>query len=591
MKGMLFDDLEVTEEGFFSNRKRKSSSKEGGEPRSVLDSQRSPSSPTSTSTPSSSDTVGVAAVSDNPAHKCQPVLASADGEWASELKPIPMALGSVESWDSILLEPPPPPAELSSELSFLRWFIADSNAGTKLEGSGIGLELLDPGCGFQHMGGIGGDGSLIPMVPLPASNFPPLSVFTNNSFKAPAFVNSTFINNQNAHENYMPQAYVGACAMPIQLPNEGAWQQHAVIDLLFKAAEFVESGNTVSAHRILARLNHQLPSPSGKPLIRSAFYLKEALLAISNGGGEQNSFPLASPHDVLLKLSAYKAFSEISPVLQFTSFTSTQVILEELAGSNVIHIIDFDVGVGSHWPALIQELSERCSAITGAPLQLRITAFVSLASHNPLELQLIQENLTYFAASLSVLFELNFLPLESFDPAAILCSSSRYGEAIAVNFAFGFCNHRLSTHTLLLLIKQLSPKILISVNHGYDRGDISFPHHILRSYQSTTVLLDSIEASGVSPEVTDRIERYLLRPKIESCVLGRYRTGEKFLPWRTLFTSAGFVPMQFSNFNETQADCLMKKAQVQGFEVEKRQAALILSWQQGEIAVMSAWRC
>lgn len=585
MKGMLFYDLEVAEEGFFSNRKRKSSSKEGGEPRSVLDNQRSPSSPTSTSTPSSSDTAGVATLSDNPVHKWQPALASTDVKWASELKPMPMAVGSLDGWDSVLLEPPPPPAELSSEHSFLRWFMADSNAGTKLESSGIGLDLLDSGFGFQHMGGIGGDTSLIPMVPFPPSNFPPFSGFTNNSFKTPAFLNSTFINNQNPHENYMPQAYVGACSMPIQLPNEAA-----LIDLLFKASELVESGNTVSAHRILARLNHQLPSPSGKPLIRSAFYLKESLLAISNGDGVQNSFPLASPLDVLLKLSAYKAFAEISPVLQFTSFTSTQVILEELAGSN-IHIIDFDVGVGSHWPALIQELSERRSAVTGVPLQLRITAFVSMASHNQLELHLIQENLTYFAANLNVPFELNFLPLESFDPAAILCTSSHSGEAIAVNFAFGFCNHHLSTHTLLLLIKQLSPKILISVNLGYDRGDISFPHHILHSYQSSAVLLDSIEASGVSSEITDRIERYLLRPRIERSVLGRYRTGEKFLPWRMHFTSAGFLPMQFSNFAETQADCLMKKSQVQGFEVEMRQAALVLSWQQGEIAVISAWRC
>lgn len=591
MKGMLLHALE-DEEGFFSNRTRKSSSKEGGEPRSVLDNQRSPCSPTSTSTPSSSDTAGVAAVWDNPAHKCQPVSVSANGEWASELKAISTALGIMDGWESMILDSrQPTPGEVSSEHSFLGWFLADSNAGAKLEGTGIGLEVLDRGLGFQHMGGIGGDGSLIPMVPYPPSNLPPSSGFTNNSFKVPAFANSTFIINQNPHENYMPQAYLGACDMPIQFPNEVAWQQHAVIDVLFKAAELVESGNTISAHRILARLNHKLPFPSGKPFIRSAFYFKEALLAISNGRGTQCSFSLASPLDVLLKFSAYKAFAEMSPVLQFTSFTSTQVLLEELAGANIIHVIDFDVGVGSHWPALIQELSERHSSVTGVPLQLRITAVVSLASYHQLELHLIQENLTYFAANLNVSFELNFLPLESFDPATILCSSSPFGEAIAVNFAFGFCNHHLSTQTLLLLIKQLSPKILISVNLGYDRGDISFSHHVLHSFQSSTVLLDSIEASGLSPEVIDRIERYLLRPRIESSVLGRYRAGEKFLPWRTLFTSAGFVPMQFSNFAEIQADCLLKKAQVRGFEVEMHQAALMLSWQQGEIAVVSAWRC
>ncbi|KAI0529156.1 hypothetical protein KFK09_001703 [Dendrobium nobile] len=389
----------------------------------------------------------------------------------------------------------------------------------------------------------------------------------------------------------MPKTYLGACAMPIEYPNESAWLQHAVIDLLFEAAELVESGNTIGAQRILARLNHQVPSPYGKPYIRSAFYIKEALLTISNRGGEQCGFRLASPLDILLKLSAYKAFAEISPVLKFISFSSTQLILEELAGANIIHIIDFDVGVGSQWPALIHELSERRSAVTGVPLQLRITAFFSISSHHQLELHLIQENLNFFAANLNVPFELNFLPIESFDPAAIISSSSHSGEAIAVNFAFGFCSPHISTHALLLLIKQLSPKILISANLGYDRGDLSFSHHVLHSFQSSTVLLDSIEASGVSPEITDRIERYLLRPTIESSIFGRYRTREKFLPWRKLVTSAGFVPMQFSNFTKTLADCLLKKSQVWGFEVEKRQAAMMLSWQQREIAVVSAWKC
>ncbi|XP_020595356.1 scarecrow-like protein 6 [Phalaenopsis equestris] len=490
----------------------------------------------------------------------------------------------------MILEPPlPPPGELSSEHSSVCWFMADPNAGAKLEGSGIGLDIFDPGFDFQQMGRNGGDGSLIPMIPLPPSNFPYFTGFTNSSFKAPTFANSTFINNQNPHENFMPQTYLGA--IPMQLPNEAAWQQQAVIDPLFKAAKLLESGNTISAHRILARLNHQLPSPSGKPFLRTAFYFKEALLAISNGSSEQCSFSLGSPLDVLLKLSAYKAFAEISPVLLFTSFTSTQIILEELAGANVIHVIDFDVGVGSHWPALIQELSERRSAVTGAPLQLRITAFVSVASHHQVELHLIHENLNHFAADLNVPFELNFLPFESFDPASIIFSCSPSDVAIAVNFAFGFCHHHLSTQSLLFLIKQLSPKILISVNLGYDRGDISFSHHVLHSFQSTTVLLDSIEASGVSPEITDRIERYMLRPRIVNSLLGRYKTGEKLLPWRTFFTSAGFVPLQFSNFAESQADCLLKKAQVRGFEVEKCEAALMLSWKQQEIAVVSAWRC
>ncbi|KAK8947532.1 Scarecrow-like protein 6 [Platanthera guangdongensis] len=552
------------------------SSKGAREPRSVLDNQKSPSSPTSTSTRSSSGIAGVAAISDNPSPRWPSVSDPSTGaELTAELKPVPAVLGNVEVWDSMFLDPPPLP---DSDHSFVRWLMPDFTSGARLDAGEMGLQIADPGF------------VLDPMFHPPPSNFSPVSGFPNISLKPPLFANSFL-----AHDNYMPPVNLGgggAAAMAFEVPNEPPWQQQALVDQLFKAAELVESGNTISAHRILARLNHHLPSPSGKPLNRSAFYFKEALLAVvSSGGGDRRLCPIATPLDIPLKLSAYKAFTEISPVLQFTSFTSAQAILEELASASGIHVVDFDVGIGSHWPAFIQELSQRPSAATGVPLPLRITAFVLTASYHPLELHLIQENLAHFAANLNVLFELNFLPLESFDPAAILSSSMSSGEAIAVNFSVSCGNRHLQTQTLLHMIKQLSPVIVISLNLGCERSDLSFSHHFLHSFQSTTVLLDSIEASGVPPEIADKIERYLLRPRIESSVQARHRArDQKLLPWKALFTSAGFVPVQFSNFAETQADCLLKKAQVRGFQVEKRQASLVLSWQQGEIALVSAWR-
>jgi hypothetical protein len=48
-------------------------------------------------------------------------------------------------------------------------------------------------------------------------------------------------------------------------------------------AKAAEVGNSIGGREILARLNHQLP-PIGKPFLRSASYLKEALLlALTDG--------------------------------------------------------------------------------------------------------------------------------------------------------------------------------------------------------------------------------------------------------------------------------------------------------------------
>jgi len=165
-------------------------------------------------------------------------------------------------------------------------------------------------------------------------------------------------------------------------------------------------------------------------------------------------------------------------------------------------------------------------------------------------------------------------------------------EAIAVNFPIGFggLNYQ-SIHTMLRLIKQLNPKIVISVEHGCDRSDLPFSHHFLHALQSCTILLDSIDASGANQDVANKIERYLVQPKVENAVLGCHRAVEKMVPWKALFASAGFAPLQFSNFTETQAECLLRRVQVRGFQVEKRQASLFLCWQKGELVSVSAWKC
>ncbi|CAA6656127.1 unnamed protein product [Spirodela intermedia] len=377
-------------------------------------------------------------------------------------------------------------------------------------------------------------------------------------------------------------------------------QPQALVDQLFEAAELIESGNLVNAREILARLNHQL-SPVGKPLLRSAFYCKEALRFIiskhSSSIHPSSSPPMqrnplftasSSPLDVVLKLSAYKAFSEISPLLQFANFTCTQALLEELSGCDRIHIIDFDIGVGGQWSSFMQELAQRRCAATATTPSLRLTAFAPLASYHPFEVGLTRENLSHFASELNIPFEFNILSVDSFDPASLL-SMSHGGETIAVNLPA--CSLYHSVPGLLRLVKQLSPKIVVCVDHGWDHSDFTFSRHFLHVLQSATMLLDSIDAACGNPEVVNKIERYLLQPRIQNSLLGRLSAAEKAVPLWNMFASAGLVPLSFSNFTETQAECLMKRIQVRGFHVEKRQSSLLLCWQRGGLASVSAWSC
>ncbi|KAJ3689838.1 hypothetical protein LUZ61_019002 [Rhynchospora tenuis] len=367
-------------------------------------------------------------------------------------------------------------------------------------------------------------------------------------------------------------------------------QPPPLVEQLLEAAKMVETGNASGARGILARLNHQLPVPAGKPLFRASYYFKEALNQILSGSASVPSSPVSSPYDVAMKLGAHKAFNELSPVLHFTNFTSVQALLDELGAADRIHIIDFDIGIGGQWSSFMQEIAQRrCSPTgTGNIPVLKVTAFVTPLSHHLLELHLIRDNLCQFANDLNIPFEFNILSLESFDPSELLAMSGG-GEAIAVNLPVSSV-YGPSFPTLLRLVKQLCPRILISIDRGCDRGDLAFSPHFYHAFQSYFSLIDSLDSVGPNMETANRIERYVLRPMIEASVVGRHRMVDKMLPWKNLFATAGYTPVPFSNMAEAQAECLAKRVQVKGFHVDRRQGSLVLYWQHGELVSISAWK-
>uniref|UniRef100_J3M094 Uncharacterized protein n=1 Tax=Oryza brachyantha TaxID=4533 RepID=J3M094_ORYBR len=95
--------------------------------------------------------------------------------------------------------------------------------------------------------------------------------------------------------------------------------------------------------------------------------------------------------------------------------------------------------------------------------------------------------------------------------------------------------------------------------------------------QSCMCLLESIDAAGTDADAASKIERFLIQPRVEDAVLGRCR-ADKAIAWRSMLASAGFAPQPLSNLAEAQADCLLKRVQVQGFHVEKLGAGLVLYW-------------
>lgn len=366
--------------------------------------------------------------------------------------------------------------------------------------------------------------------------------------------------------------------LPMPMPSDHPPQP--LVDDLLDAARLLDAGDSTSAREILARLNHRLPSlpsPPGHahpPLLRAAALLRDALLP-------PTALPVSStPLDVPLKLAAHKALADASPTVQFTTFTSTQAFLDALGSARRLHLLDFDVGFGAHWPPLMQELAHHWRRAAGPPPNLKVTALVSPGSSHPLELHLTNESLTRFAAELGIPFEftaLVFDPLSSASPPLGL--SAAPDEAVAVHLTAG-SGAFSPAPAHLRVVKELRPAVVVCVDHGCERGALN----LLRS---CAALLESLDAAGASPDVVSKVEQFVLRPRVERLAVG-VGGGP---PLQSMLASAGFAALQVSNAAEAQAECLLRRTASHGFHVEKRPAALALWWQRSELVSVSAWRC
>ncbi|XP_076936989.1 scarecrow-like protein 6 [Bidens hawaiensis] len=641
MRGMAFEVATNFQPCLDSNKLKAGSyiSNNSNEPISVLDTRLSPSPSTSTSTHSSSFNGGATTtpptliISDT--HNPQPKFpsgfdsdtpAAADGgrkdDWP-ELQPIPADFElqnqrfgvGLEDWESLLSESAASPAQDQS----LRWISGD------FDDSSLSLQQLLQGNQIdQNAPPVVSDGPGSCFNPQNPSFFPFVNSDQNPQvilntlppppppiLKAPVF-NHGFVKDPVSNLGFQkdPVSYLGLQKVhilnpglqdkkPLMVPGlkqepapptaQTPHHQHQLIcDQLFAAAELTLSGNFSHAQGILARLNHQFasaPTPH-KPFQRAAYYFKEALQMHSNLVSNTNR--ITPPFNGLFKMGAYKMFSEVSPIVQFMNFTSNQTILEAIGDSKNIHVIDFDIGFGAQWASFIQELPTTCGGTSSSTsgCSLKITAFASPSTHHLIELGLMHENLSQFAREIGISFELEVVNFDSFDPRTFTVSEN---ETIAVNLPIW--SHLSAIPSILHFVKQLLPKIIVSFDRGCERTDLPFPHYLLQGLQYYEVLLDSIDCSNVVTDVSNKIERFLFQPQIERMVSGKLQFPDPIPHWKSLFTAGGYSPAVFSNFAETQADCVVKRMQVQGFHMSKKQASLVLCWQNRELMTASAWKC
>ncbi|KAL5557250.1 hypothetical protein UlMin_039486 [Ulmus minor] len=359
------------------------------------------------------------------------------------------------------------------------------------------------------------------------------------------------------------------------------------VEDLIRAAECFDSEDLQLAQAILER---QRSSPAGKPfskpLQRAALYFKEALYSLITGSNQR--LRLSTWSEIVQTIKAHKSFCDISPIPMFAYFTTNQALLEALNGMSFIHVIDFDIGLGNQYASLMKEFAEKADAVRLNPPVLRITAVVP--EEYEIETRLIRESLSQFAQELKIRFQIDFVPIRTFEMLSFKSVKFMEGEKMAILLSTGILR-RLGSTGFLTDVRRLSPAAVVVVDgEGWGEAGAtspSFRRNFVCSLQFYSMIMESLDAAMVGGECVRRIENFILRPRIQAAVEAAER---RVTPWREMFQGAGMRPVQLSHFADFQAECLLGKLQVRGFDVAKRQADLVLCWHELALVATSVWR-
>ncbi|KZV14292.1 scarecrow-like protein 15 [Dorcoceras hygrometricum] len=357
------------------------------------------------------------------------------------------------------------------------------------------------------------------------------------------------------------------------------------VDELIRLAECLETNSLQLGQVILARLNQRMRSPIGKPLQRAAFYFKEALQSLLTGSNPITRS--ASSSEIVQTIKAQKVFASISPITMFSSFTANQAVLDALEGSVRVHVIDFDIGLGGHWASFMKELAEKAESRKGGLPILRISALIP--DEYAMESRLIRENLAQFALELNIRFEIEFVLIRTFEYLSFKSIKFMDGEKVAVIVSPAIFRH--AGHGFLNDLRRVSPQVVVHVDiegpMGF--GSSSYRQAVVDGLEFYSTLMESLEAANFDSggEFMQRIETFVLFPKI---LEGVQASGRRVTPLREALVAAGLRQVGLSQFAEFQAECLLRKVEVRGFHVAKRQAEMLLCWHDRPLVATSAWR-
>lgn len=339
-------------------------------------------------------------------------------------------------------------------------------------------------------------------------------------------------------------------------------------------------------------------SITGEPIQRLGAYMVEGLIARKEESGSKiyRALHCGEPESKDL-LSYMQILYEICPYLKFGYMAANGAIAEACKKEDRIHIIDFQIALGTQWVTLLQALAAR----PGGPPHVRITGI-----DDPVSNYARGEGLEAVERCLATLSEKYDIPVE-FDGVPVFgpditqdMLDVRPGEALVVNFPLQL--HHTPDESvdvnnprdgLLRMIKSLSPKVVTLVEQESNTNTAPFLTRFSETLDFYLAMFESIDVTmGRDRKERINVEQHCLARDIVNIVAcegkERVERHELFGKWKSRLTMAGFRQYSLSPYVNSVIRSLLRYYS-EHYKLEEKDGAMLLGWKDRNLISASAW--
>ncbi|XP_071914525.1 scarecrow-like protein 30 isoform X2 [Coffea arabica] len=368
--------------------------------------------------------------------------------------------------------------------------------------------------------------------------------------------------------------------------------------LLTQCAQSISDFDNRTANQLLNQIR-QHSSPHGDGNERLAHYFADALEARVSGMGTTMYTAFSTRVSAADTLKAYQAYILASPFRKMSNILTGKTIQKLTTEASQIHIIDFGILYGFHWPCFIQALSKR----PRGPPKLRITG-IDLPQPGLRPAERVEETgrrLAHYCKKFNVPFEYHAIARKWETISLEELKIDRCETVIAT------CLYRLrnvpdetsvtssARDTVLHLIKKINPDLFV---HGILNGTYNAPFFVMRFREALhhfSSLFDMFDKT-LPRHDQDRLvfEKEVLGRQSMNVIAcegtARIERPETYKQWQARNERAGFrqIPLNKDIVKEVRAK--VKLQYHKDFLVDEDGKWILQGWKGRVIYALSYWK-